>query len=545
MKRNSIVLYLMSLVLALSVLSACQQDDIVINELKEGDGRDLDFVGPLANINFSVYDMIEDLEEDLWFGEDSLVYYLHREPVTLNWEHLVTLSDFDESWTYTFPFASSALKSSAESEPDFSTSIVLSHQDDVRYDRIILQSGSLIVDAELFGVSSYDIRVEIPELTKNGEVFAHTFSSVQSSPVEQILEDYLLTCTSDASIPFNSRLTLNVYVEDIGELSVPPSLSLDFKLTSLKYREAYGYMGQQEANRLDAEMDFDFFDEIEWNDNIKLGDFELDVEVFNSIGVPFYVETSNIRFYQEADGEGGAEPVLLIIDGEDGLVVDYLPAAEIQGPGLPLKPGEYPFQVTKDNSNALDIGNSSPRRMLVDLYSRSNPPNPNGGELEQNFIFSDEELRIDLVLKVPFHFWADSYARMDTVEFDFLDIIDGSEDDVDHINLVDFYFDFKNELPLDVQVTAWVVDAEGEKVDDLLAANTEFVKAGDRGAPAASSFQVGLTAAQISLFKQRAVKEIVLAYELSTGNGEGAVKIYGDSRFSAKVSVEASGSIPQ
>src|SRR5690554_3025346 len=147
MKRNSIVLYLMSLVLALSVLSACQQDDIVINELKEGDGRDLDFVGPLANINFSVYDMIEDLEEDLWFGEDSLVYYLHREPVTLNWEHLVTLNDFDESWTYTFPFASSALKSSAESEPDFYTSIVLSHQDDVRYDRIILQSGSLLVDA--------------------------------------------------------------------------------------------------------------------------------------------------------------------------------------------------------------------------------------------------------------------------------------------------------------------------------------------------------------------------------------------------------------
>lgn len=178
--------------------------------------------------------------------------------------------------------------------------------------------------------------------------------------------------------------------------------------------------------------------------------------------------------------------------------------------------------------------------------SSSNPPAPAGVEApDQNFIFSQRELEVDLVLKVPFHFWADSYARMDTVEFDFLDIIDGSEDDVDHINLVDFHFDFKNELPLDVQVTAWVVDAEGEKVDDLLAANTEFVKAGDRGAPAASSFKVGLTAAQISRFKQRAVKEIVLAYELSTGNGEGAVKIYGDSRFSAKVSVEASGSIPQ
>src|SRR5690554_2264986 len=541
MKRNSIVLYLMSLVLALSFFSACQQDDIVINELKEGDGRDLDFVGPLANINFSVYDMIEDLEEDLWFGEDSLVYYLHREPVTLNWEHLVTLSDFDESWTYTFPFASSALKSSAESEPDFSTSIVLSHQDDVRYDRIILQSGSLIVDAELFGVSSYDIRVEIPELTKNGEVFAHTFSSVQSSPVEQILEDYLLTCTSDASIPFNSRLTLNVYVEDIGELSVPPSLSLDFKLTSLKYREAYGYMGQQEANRLDAEMDFDFFDEIEWNDNIKLGDFELDVEVYNSIGVPFYVEATNIRFFHEDE-----EVSVLTMKDNSTIRFDYLPSAIDADP---LVPGYDQFIVNDSNSNALEIGNSSPVRMMADIYASSNPEVPDGLEFPEapdyNFIFSQRELEVDLVLKVPFYFWADSYARMDSVEFDFLDIIDGSEDDVDHINLVDFYFDFKNELPLDVQVTAWVVDAEGEKVDDLLAANTEFVKAGDRGAPAASSFKVGLTGAQISLFKQRAVKEIVLAYELSTGKGSTPVKIFGDSRFSAKVSVVASGSIPQ
>src|SRR5690554_8170778 len=103
MKRNSIVLYLMSLVLALSFLSACQQDDILINELKEGDGRDFDFVGPLANINFSVYDMIEDLEENLWCGEDSLVYFLHREAVMVNWSHLVSLPEIYEEWSFTMP----------------------------------------------------------------------------------------------------------------------------------------------------------------------------------------------------------------------------------------------------------------------------------------------------------------------------------------------------------------------------------------------------------------------------------------------------------
>lgn len=539
MKRNSIVLYLMSLVLALSVLSACQQDDIVINELKEGDGRDLDFVGPLANINFSVYDMIEDLEEDLWFGEDSLVYYLHREPVTLNWEHLVSLPEIYEEWTFTMPADLTAPLKAGSTEWHYSEEVVFSHQDDVRYDQLLMKSGLMILNPHLpFGLYG-SVRIQIPEASLNGEVFE---IELESGDVEYVdLSGYLLDFTSNEAEPFRSRLTVNYRVEEFNGSPQNDYVLLIFEMTEMDYESAYGYFGYQKADEMDASLSFDFFDEIELDEHIELADFEMDVEVYNSIGVPFYVEATNIRFFHEDE-----EVSVLTMKDNSTIRFDYLPSAIDADP---LVPGYDQFIVNDSNSNALEIGNSAPVRMMADIYASSNPEVPDGLEFPEapdyNFIFSQRELEVDLVLKVPFHFWADSYARMDTVEFDFLDIIDGSEDDVDHINLVDFYFDFKNELPLDVQVTAWVVDAEGEKVDDLLAANTEFVKAGDRGAPAASSFQVGLTAAQISLFKQRAVKEIVLAYELSTGNGEGAVKIYGDSRFSAKVSVEASGSIPQ
>src|SRR5690554_4852529 len=539
MKRNSIVLYLMSLVLALSVLSACQQDDIVINELKEGDGRDLDFVGPLANINFSVYDMIEDLEEDLWFGEDSLVYYLHREPVMVNWSHLVSLPEVYEFWTFSMPTELAAPFKAGSTEWDYSEEVVFSHQDDVRYDQLLMKSGQMVLSPRLPMGLSGSVRIQIPEASLNGEVFEIV---LESGDVEYIdLSGYQLDFTSNEAEPYRSRLTVNCRVEDFNGYPMDDQVMLTFEMTEMDYESASGYFGYQEADEMDASLSFDLFDEIELDEHIELADFEMDVEVYNSIGVPFYVEATNIRFFHEDE-----EVSVLTMKDNSTIRFDYLPSAIDADP---LVPGYDQFIVNDSNSNALEIGNSAPVRMMADIYASSNPEVPDGLEFPEapdyNFIFSQRELEVDLVLKVLFYFWADSYARMDTVEFDFLDIIDGSEGDVDHINLVDFYFDFKNELPLDVQVTAWVVDAEGEKVDDLLAANTEFVKAGDRGAPAASSFQVGLTAAQISLFKQRAVKEIVLAYELSTGNGEGAVKIYGDSRFSAKVSVEASGSIPQ
>ena len=539
MKRNSIVLYLMSLVLALSVLSACQQDDIVINELKEGDGRDLDFVGPLANINFSVYDMIEDLEEDLWFGEDSLVYYLHREPVMVGWSHLVTLPEVYEFWTFSMPTELAAPFKAGSTEWDYSEEVVFSHQDDVRYDQLLMKSGQMVLSPRLPMGLSGSVRIQIPEASLNGEVFEIVLQSGVNEYVD--LSGYQLDFTSNEVEPYRSRLTVNFKVEDFSGFPMNDQVTLGFQMRDMDYESASGYFGHQEADEMDASLSFDFFDEIELDEHIELADFEMKVEVYNSIGVPFYVEATNIRFFHEDE-----EVSVLTMKDNSTIRFDYLPSAIDADP---LVPGYDQFIVNDSNSNALEIGNSAPVRMMADIYASSNPEVPDGLEFPEapdyNFIFSQRELEVDLVLKVPFHFWADSYARMDTVEFDFLDIIDGSEDDVDHINLVDFYFDFKNELPLDVQVTAWVVDAEGEKVDDLLAANTEFVKAGDRGAPAASSFKVGLTAAQISLFKQRAVKEIVLTYELSTGKGSTPVKIFGDSRFSAKVSVEASGSIPQ
>ncbi|WP_146697751.1 hypothetical protein [Geofilum rhodophaeum] len=537
MKRNSFVLYLFLLMVTPALLVSCQQDDIVINELQEDDGRELAFAGPLASIDFSVYDMIEDLDENLWFGGDSLVYYLHREPVMVSWSHLVTLPEVYEFWTFSMPTELAAPFKAGTTEWDYSEEVMFSHQDDVRYDQLLMKRGQMILSPRLPMGLSGSVRIQIPEVSSNGEAFEIVLQSGDDEYID--LSGYQLDFTSNEVEPYRSRLTVNFKVEDFSGFPMSDQVTLGFQMRDMDYESAYGYFGYQEADEMDASLSFDFFDEIEFDEHIDIADFEMDVEVYNSIGVPFYVEATNIRFFH-ADDE---TPVLLEMNDESTIGFDYLPAATA---GNPLIPGYGNFIVNGSNSNAVEIGNSSPARMLADIYASSNPEAPAGVEApDQNFIFSERDLEVDLVLKVPFYFWADTYARMDTVEFDFMDIIDGSEDEVDHVEVAEVFFDFENELPIQIEVAAWVIDAEGQKVDDLLDANTEFVKGGDKGAPAATSFKVGLTAAQISLFKQREVKNIVLAYELSTSKGSTAVKIYGDSRFRAKVSAELNGSMPQ
>src|SRR5690606_33154514 len=130
-----------------------------------------------------------------------------------------------------------------------------------------------------------------------------------------------------------------------------------------------------------------------------LADFEMDIEIFNSIGVPFYVEAYNIRFFQK-DSE--TPDAYLIIDGENKAVIDYIPEALDTEP---LTPGRTNFLVSGSNSNLIEIGNSFPSRLMVDLMSRSNPPAPEGVEVDKNnFMLMVDELQADLVVKLPFWF---------------------------------------------------------------------------------------------------------------------------------------------
>ncbi|MCA1745219.1 MAG: hypothetical protein LC643_05860 [Bacteroidales bacterium] len=530
---------------ALLVLSACKQDDIIINE---PDMRKISIEGPAARFNLTVYDFIDDLaEEDIFVAEDGVLYFQYREPIFINWESLVTLRDVNERWVFGWQDLASPLKN-ASVEPAFSQRVVLSHQDDVRYDKVTLQEGMLDLSFEVPPGFVGTLTVEIPQATSSDgtvlsvEFDVDAFGGATSPQLPLSLADYQIIFGNSDVEPYNSHIDLNVY-QDLTLAGLPTStdLVLNFSLTDLKQASAYGYFGDQTAVREDAELKLGVLDELDdLVGNIELEDFDLDIEIHNSIGVPFYVEAYNIRFFQK-DSE---TPDLLMIDNENRAVIDYIPSAlETE----PITPGRTDFSVEGNNSNLIEIGNSFPVRLMVDLMSRSNPPAPEGVEAEKdNFMLMVEELQADLVIKLPFWFSATDYARTDTIEFDFLDIIDGSEEEVDHIDVAKIFFDFESTFPLNIIGTAWVIDAQGEKIDDLLKEDTFLIQSGTSTSPGNSTFEIGLTSQQIARFKDRDVKEIVMAYSLSTGGADRQpVKIKQDAGIQALVSFDFSGNIPQ
>lgn len=544
MKINNMKSIKWLLIGSIIFMSSCKGDDIVINELDENDMRTISIAGPAMNANLLIGDFIDDLaKEDVYIDPEGLLYYLVRQSVDINWDELVRLNDVLRNWVYDLPSAVAPLK--AAGSPDFSSQVVLSHRDDVRYDEVSLSGGELRLSLTPPAGADGSIRVEIPGASKDGVPLSVDFT-VNSwgvdSPAEIVvpLAGYDITLDSNNDVPYDSHFDVNTYL-DLDGVSGGDQIAMNFELRGLQRESAYGYFGEQEAKHLDAEMKFDLFDEIDdLRDNVYVEYFELSIEVNNAIGVPFYVEAKNIRFFQK-DEE--TPDMVLEVEGSGTIVVDYIPAAI---DGDPLTPGFAEEIIgSSSNSNITAIGNSFPVSMMVDLYSWSNPQVTSGPASDLiNFMKDANMLVADMVVKIPFSLSINNYTRKDTIDFDFNDIIDGSEDEVDHIDKANIYFDFVNGIPLDIVATAWVIDRNGNKIEDLLVDDTRFIEAGSSAAPKKSSFQVGLSASQIKSFKEREAFEIVLQYKLSTAAGGQTVKIKDSDMLKTKISFDAKGTIP-
>jgi hypothetical protein len=123
-------------------------------------------------------------------------------------------------------------------------------------------------------------------------------------------------------------------------------------------------------------------------------------------------------------------------------------------------------------------------------------------------------------------------------------MIEGSENEVESIELASVYFDFENGLPLSISASAYVIDGNGDLIDYVLDEGTSIIIAGTAARPEASSFKVDLTEDQIEAFRQREAKQLILHYEVMTGKNGESVEITNKGSLRAKISLSAKGTIP-
>ena len=252
MKINNMKSIKWLLIGSIIFMSSCKGDDIVINELDENDMRAISIAGPAMNANLVIGDFIDDLaKEDVYIDPEGLLYYLVRQSVDINWDELVRLNDVLRYWVYDLPSAVAPLKTAGS--PDFSSQVVLSHRDDVRYDEVSLSGGELRLSLTPPAGAAGSIRVEIPGASKDGvplSVDSTVYSWGVVSPAEIVvpLAGYDITLDSNNEAHYDSHFDVNTYL-DLDGVTGGNQIAMNFELRGLQRESAYGYFGEQEYNQ--------------------------------------------------------------------------------------------------------------------------------------------------------------------------------------------------------------------------------------------------------------------------------------------------------
>ncbi|MGQ1889488.1 hypothetical protein ACT29H_03510 [Thermophagus sp. OGC60D27] len=522
----------------------CQGDDIHV-ETDNEDNRKLEIAAPLGEITYKVSDFLEEIDNEYVFvDEDGLVNARFSQDIDIEWESLITLSDFSETWVYS-PLSlslSPGLKVAASGQ--FKEKVRLNNRDDIRLDTIYMNGGHLQIQLEVPNGTSGDISVIIPEILNNGQALQYTFPVNGSSHSFTIDEDLAGMRTIPSQAQDSSYLSIVTTVNlDNAELG---NVVLDFSLTDMHPGLTFGYFGQQEATKTEQDLSFEVFDDLEDVEKIKFYDLKIEMEVESGIGVPFDVRVQDIQFFKN---EGNPCGTLLVGENNETVVNLFMEPATY---GNPIVNSITTLTLDRDTSgNMVDIVNCYPERVHFDVTSFSNPE---GETALANFMGPDNTLKGTLKIILPAWFKTDEYSRLDTINFDIHDILGEDEDDAREIDEVTIFFDFYSRIPVDITAGAWVIDDQGNKINDLLDVTNVIIAGEPDGQtgyvtePELSTFSVSLSGDQIDEYLDRNAMEIVLESHFDTPENDtpekNYIRIYEDMDFRGVVSFKINGGIP-
>ena len=521
------------------LLAGCQDDDIHV-ETDSDDNRKLELAAPLGEIIYKVSDFLEDIDNEYVFvDENGLVNARFSQDVDIEWESLVRLNDIYETWNYSPLSLSLSPGLKVAGSGQFIDKVKLNSRDDVRLDTVYLNGGRLQVQIEVPIGTSGNVVVSVPEILNNDQPLQYSFPVTGSSYTFSIDEDL----TGMKTIP--SQATDSSYLSVVTTVSLDPAeagdVVLDFSLTDMQPGLAFGYFGQQEATKTEQDLSFEVFDDLEDVDKIEFFDLKIEMEVENGIGVPFDVKVRDVQFFEKDGNSCGTLHVGE--NSETSINISLTPAIY----GVTIQNTFTSITIDRDTSeNIVEIANCYPERVHFDVTSFSNP----AGETDLlNFMGPDNILKGTMNVILPAWFKTDEYSRQDTIDFDIHDILGDDEDDVRDIDSVVVFFDFYSRIPVDIIANAWVIDGQGNKINDLLDP-TNVIIAGEPDDqtgyvldPKLSSFSVLLSGDQIDEFLDQNAMEIVVETLFDTPEGE-YIRIYEDMDFRGVVAVQINGEIP-
>ena len=528
---------------SLWVFIGCQDDDILVNTDNDDDKRELEIAAPVGELTYKISDFLDDIDNEYVFvDQQGMVYARFSQEVDIDWETLVRLKDVSEFWQYPLgetPF-SPGLKAAAIGQ--YKEKVKLNTRDDIRIDTAFINEGRLKFQLSVPYGTNGNVQVSLPEVFQNGESLHYSFDVNASQNIFFVDEDL----AGKKFIPLQGQDSsyLSVITSVNLENVVLGNVFLDFSLSNMEPELTFGYFGHQEASKLEQDISFDVFEDLEDVEDIEFYDLNVSLNVESEIGVPFDVKVEDLQFFHKNGDLIGT----LDVGGENYINL-YLESAIF---GNPIENAKTSITIDRETSdNIVDIVNSYPDRVRFDVTSFSNP---NGETDLQNFMGVDNVLKGTLDVVLPAWFKASGYSRKDTVDFDIHDILGDDEDDVRDIDEITLFFDFFSRIPVDIAAKVWVIDGQGNKINDLLDSSNVIVagepnpQTGYVDEPEHSEFSVYISGDQINEYLDRDAMEIVIETSYDTPDGDTAeenfIRIYDEMDFKGVVSVKINGSIP-
>jgi len=491
---------------------------------KDLDYRTWEVRAPIATIHVPLYKSLEkwiDFDElgliDINGEKVICITYVHSEKI--EWDNEFGIGDISTptNWGFDLPNGISG---------EFSNTIV-------RHVPVeTAQSDAYITSAELtslkFNLSitvpnnlmANVITITIPHLRdQNNAIFTKTYnnllSGVHNMPVENLIGYKLETPNKEVQI------SCDFTVSSTGGGSTAGRLSADMSISDIEVNYMKGYFGKLEYDE-HVEMEFDFFDNLDFDGTVGIRDIMFKVDVVNSIGAPLDIEARQISFVNDNGDETKlVEPFSFKIPS----------ATEL---------GNYTIAEGKtshtEKLSAIEFAKDNyPAKVVFDFFGTLNPEGDKGGS---NFIIKsiDTLAKANFTLTVPLHFKMSAYNRIDTVAFDYNKIINDNERFSKSIDSFVLTLAVDNGLPFDVNLKADLIDEAGEVVEvNLVNANIN--------AKQKSPIEIIIEKYQFERYRTKEVKNLVLYTKAQTAN-EDYVRVTENDYIDIVVSTSFKSDIP-
>ncbi|HRW61916.1 MAG TPA: hypothetical protein P5132_00430 [Bacteroidales bacterium] len=454
--------------LILAAINSCMHDEFEFDKLDDEMEFTAGILTPVAYGSLTFEDIISEFDSTsfLDYDADGLLYLTYRDSLfSFIAEDLLQVPNQDFIEYFLEPEFAIPAGPWPSVSIERTENFPFTFSQGEKPDSIKLDQGNIVFNVTSDFQHTGIVEMIFPNIRLYGDTLKHTIviddPSGSFSFNETIPIDNYTIILNDSSTNDTLYLPVNFHVELYNEgnpVNASDQIAVVATIEDLDFDGVFGYIGDYELMTETGQLDLGFFKN-SLDGYIRFENPEINLYLNNSYGVPAEVNISRFTGFNAA-----GDSVVLDIDATANPFRYAYPKLSDYWANNLLK--DTVLSITGENSNFPDFLAFMPSRLEYNMIANSNP---DGEGADYNFVTDDGQIDVDFEFVLPLWFKADSFALVDTIELDLVDI----EDDASFIEKVNIMLEVSNGLALDIDFQLYFLDSLYNPVDTLFAEGSQ------------------------------------------------------------------------